>query len=311
MMNKRTLSLITVLFYLSIGLVAESKDILQKIPADYDYVFCLRFSKLFANDAIMKKMNSNKELVAARKKLEEKIGLKQEDLQSIYVAGVAAQYQKIKSIKSVDKLDTVIFVELTKELNVEKLQESFSQTFSGSKTVNGVRCVQFNAGSMKDAYLAFLSPKLLMLCPDKNLLELVNITKEDSMLANPQAERLLRTNGFGGILSLVHWGQIGEVHPMTPWMKNYTGGTINLYYEEAKDLELECTLTFNDLASVKSASLLIGMGLSFLDFKPELAQFKQLIDFKVYEKNLLVDVKVSTGMFANIENLFKKMGRRR
>ena len=69
--------------------------------------------------------------------------------------------------------------------------------------------------------------------------------------------------------------------------------SFNLYFEENQDISAECTMTFNKLESVKGASLLVNMGMSFLDFKPEFAQLKRLIDFKVYDKNLLIDVAVT------------------
>ncbi|MCM8534598.1 MAG: hypothetical protein NE334_01540 [Lentisphaeraceae bacterium] len=291
---------------------ADTKDILKRIPADYDYVLCVRFPELFKNEKLKRRIDENKQFIEAKKNVEEKLGLKEEDLLSFYIAGVAAQYQGLNKMSDLNskKLETAAFMELGKDLNLDDLEKQFPQAFTGRQTVNGVTCIEFKADNMDQARLAFISPRTLMVCPQNQLAELTKLTIDQSMLANRSAERLLTTNGFGGILSFVHWGEIGEVHPMTPWMKNYSGGTVNIYYEEAKGLDVELTMSFNDLTSVKSASLLLGMGMSFLDMKPELSQLKQLIDFKAYDKNLMIDVKISSGMLTQLESMVKNIGKR-
>lgn len=293
---------------------AGMKDVLSRIPAHYDYVLAVRFPEMLKNEKLSQKIFEDKQFLKFQQEIKDKIGLESKDLLSLYMGGVAAQYQRMKSWRELSKAqyDTAVFVELSKPMDLAFVKKQFPEAFAGEKIVNGVTCVQFKDEKMKNAYLAFLKPDLFMITADHQLPELTKLSVEKSVLADERARRLLTTNGFGGVLSFVHWGKIGEVHPMTPWMKDYNGGSFNLYFEENQDISAECTMTFNKLESVKGASLLVNMGMSFLDFKPEFAQLKRLIDFKVYDKNLLIDVKVTETSWNMITKAFDdmKMSRR-
>lgn len=292
---------------------AANKRILEKIPADYDYVVSIRIPELFKNEKLSKQMQENDEYKDFLGKMTEKIGLTEEDLISVSIGGIAAQYERMRSWQELSKqeFDTAVYVELAKPLDFEKVKKEFPEIFAGQKEVNGITCVQFKDKNMKDAYLAFLEPDLLMMSSDHQLPMLTKLSIDKSVLAHSEAKRLLTTNGFGGVFSLIHWGEIGEVHPMTPWMKNYTGGSFNLYFEDNQDISLQCTMTFSDLQSIKGASLLINMGMSFMDIKPEFAQFKNMIDFKVFEKNLMLDVKVTETSWNMITKAFEDMTKNR
>ncbi|MCH2207355.1 MAG: hypothetical protein MK132_15975 [Lentisphaerales bacterium] len=292
---------------------ADDREALKRIPAHYDYVLAVRFPEMLKNEKVSQKIFEDKEFLDFQKEMKSKIGLESKDIISLYIGGVAAQYQRMKSWRELSKqqYDTAVFVELAKPLDLAVVKQKFPGAFAAEKTVNGVTCVQFKDEKIKNAYLAFLKPNLLMLTADHQLPELTKLPIENSVLADERARRLLTTNGFGGVCSFVHWGKIGEVHPMTPWMKDYNGGSFNLYFEDNQDISAECTMTFNKLESVKGASLLVNMGLSFLDFKPEFAQLKRLIDFKVYEKNLLIDVKLTEKSWNMITKAFDEMKMKR
>ena len=288
---------------------AANKKILGKIPADYDYVVSIRIPELFKNEKLSKKMQENDDYKEFLDKMTKKIGLTEKDLVSISIGGIAAQYEKMRSWQEFEEqeFDTAVYVELAKPLDFEKIMKEFPEVFAGKKEVNGISCVRLKDSDMKDAYLAFLAPDLLMMSSDHQLPKLTKLSVGQSVLAHSDAKRLLTTNGFGGVFSIVHWGAVGEVHPMTPWMKNYTGSSINLYFEGNQDIALQCTMTFSDLQSIKGASLLINMGMSFMDIKPEFAQFKNMIDFKVFEKNLMLDVKVNETSWEMMTNAFEDM----
>ena len=90
---------------------------------------------------------------------------------------------------------------------------------------------------------------------------------------------------------------------MAPWLSDYRGGTFNLYYDESKGLDVELSTNYKTIESVKNASIMVGMGLNFLDMKPELKEFKELVKFRVLENNLYIDFNVSPTMMKKMEKM--------
>ena len=158
----------------------------------------------------------------------------------------------------------------------------------------------------KGMQIRVLADRLLLICKESEMKTYETLNKEDCLLKDQQTVDLLMKNGFGGVFSLFYTGAIAEAPAQFPWLKEFSGGSLNIYHDETTGFEMELTLGFHQLKAVKDASLMINMGMSFLMMNPETAVYKDLIKFQSHEKDLILDIKLSNDQVANFERIFKE-----
>ena len=302
------LIIITALFF-SVS-YADTLTILKKVPQKYDYCFKVDVSKLLRVEKLKEMMDKNDGFKKLEKTLKDKLGIAIDDVSAVYICGDSRQYYDLRNIKNVD-IDSAFIVEFNKDLDLAKIESEFPEIFKTKYKMNGVQCVQVASKEMKNAQAAFVSPKTVYVCPDYSLNEMLETKPKTSILMNKMIVNQLKNNGFGGIFSIVHAGELMKVPDLTPWLKDYRGGTINVYYDEY-GLKVEFSTSYSTLESVKNASLMTSMGLNLLDMKPELKELKELVKFQVHDNNLYIDFEVSTAMLEKLKNMAEKsIGMRR
>lgn len=289
---------------------ADTLSVLKKVPQKYDYCFKVDVNKLLKVEKLRSMMDENDGFTKLEKTLKDKLGLAIDDVSSVYICGDSRQYYNLRDIKNID-IDSAFIVEFNKDIDLVKIEKEFPEIFKTKYEMNGVQCVQVASKEMKNAQAAFVSPRTVYVCPDYSLSEMLETKPTTSILANKMIVNLLKNNGFGGIFSIVHAGELLKVPAMTPWLKDYRGGTINVYYD-AYGLKVEFSTNYASLESVKNASLMTSMGLNLLDVKPELKELKELVKFQVHDNNLYIDFEVSTMMLEKLKKMAEKqiMGRR-
>lgn len=292
------------------SLKADTLSVLKKVPEKYDYCFKVDVNKLLKVEKLKTMMDKNENFSKLEKTLKDKLGLELKDVGSVYICGDSRQYYDLRNIKNID-VDSAFIVEFNKDLDLAKIEKEFPDIFKTSYEMKGIKCVQIASKEMKNAQAAFVNSKTVYVCPDYSLSDLLDTKPTTSILANKMIVNQLKNNGFGGIFSIVHAGEILKVPAITPWLKDYRGGTINVY-NDAYGLKIELSTSYATLESVKNASLMTSMGLNLLDMKPELKELKELVKFQVHENNLYVDFEVSTAMLEKLKNMAEKsiMGRR-
>lgn len=283
---------------------ADTLSILKKVPQKYDYCFKVDVNKLLKVEKLRTMIDDNDSFKKLETTLKNKLGLEIGDVSSVYICGNSSQYYNLKDINNTN-IDTAFIVEFNKDLDLAKIEKEFPEIFKTKYELNGVKCVQVASKEMKNAQAAFVSPKTVYVCPDYSLNEMLETEPKTSILANKMIVNLLKNNGFGGIFSIVHAGEILKVPAMTPWLKDYRGGTINIYYD-AYGLKVEFSTNYSSLESVKNASLMTSMGLNFLDMKPELKELKELVKFQVHDNNLYIDFEISTMMLEKLKGMAEK-----
>ena len=283
---------------------ADTLSILKKVPKKYDYCFKVDVNKMLKVEKLKVMMDKNDGFKKMQKTLKDKLGITIEDVKSVYICGNSRQYYDLRNISKVD-IDSAFIVEFNKELDLAKIEKEFPEIFKTKYERNGVQCVQVASKEMKNAQAAFVSPKTVYVCPDYSLNEMLDTKPKTSILANKLIVNQLKNNGFGGIFSIVHAGELLKVPAMTPWLKDYRGGTINVYYDEY-GLKVEFSTNYSTIESVKNASLMTSMGLNLLDMKPELKELKDLVKFQVHDKNLYIDFEVSTAMLEKLQGMAEK-----
>jgi len=283
---------------------ADTLSILKKVPAKYDYCFKVDVSKLLKVEKLRTMMDKNDGFSKLEKTLNDKLGLKIDDVSSVYICGDSRQYYNLRDIENTD-IDSAFIVEFNIDLDLTKIEKEFPEIFKTSYEMNGVKCVRVGNKDMKNAQAAFVSPRTVYVCPDYSLSDMLETQPKTSILSNKMIVSQLKNNGFGGIFSIVHAGEILKVPAMTPWLKDYRGGTINVYYD-TYGLKVEFSTSYATLESVKNASLMTSMGLNLLDMKPELKELKELVKFQVHDNNLYVDFEVSTAMLEKLKGMAEK-----
>ncbi len=283
---------------------ADTLTILKKVPKKYDYCFKVDINKMMKVDKLKAMMDKSDEYKDIQKTLKDKIGLDVADVKSIYMCGNSRQYYELKRLGEID-IDSAIIIEFNKELNLSKLEKEFPEIFKTKYERSGVQCVKLATEEMKNAQAAFVSPTTVYICPDYSLNDMLSTKPSTSILSNKLITDQLKNNGFGGVFSIVHAGELLKVPDMTPWLKDYRGGTINVYYGDY-GLKIEFSTNYATLESVKNASLMTSMGLNFLDMKPELKELKELIKFKVKEKSLYIDIEISTVMLEKLQKMAER-----
>lgn len=302
--------LILLMTFTLTSLKADTLSVLKKVPEKYDYCFKVDVNKLLKVEKLKTMMDKNENFSKLEKTLKDKLGLELKDVGSVYICGDSRQYYDLRNIKNID-VDSAFIVEFNKDLDLAKIEKEFPEIFKTSYEMKGVKCVKIASKEMKNAQAAFVNSKTVYVCPDYSLSDLLDTKPTTSILANKMIVNQLKNNGFGGIFSIVHAGEILKVPAITPWLKDYRGGTINVYYD-AYGLKVELSTSYATLESVKNASLMTSMGLNLLDMKPELKELKELVKFQVHDNNLYVDFEVSTAMLEKLKNMAEKsiMGRR-
>ena len=282
---------------------ADLKDVFTKIPQKFDVVMKLDLQKLLMVKQISDKIVNNTQYKEMQKSLKEKLNLTDKDILSVYLCGNTKQYYNL-SYKDMQStlFDSLVIVELAKELDFEDVKKQLPKN-AKVKIINGINCIAVENKQMRNPHAAFITPKMIMICPDYGLKALLPLKPENSILKNTKIVEMLKENGFGGIVSIVHAGTLQKVPPMAPWLSDYRGGTFNLYYDESKGLDVELSTNYKTIESVKNASIMVGMGLNFLDMKPELKEFKELVKFRVLENNLYIDFNVSPTMMKKMEKM--------
>ena len=283
---------------------AETVSILKKVPKKYDYCFKIDVNKMMKVEKLKTLMDKNDGYKKMQTTLKDKLGLTVEDVKSVYMCGNSRQYYDLKNIAEID-IDSAFIIEFNKDLDLAKLEKEFPAIFKTKYESNGVQCVQVGSKEMKNAQAAFVSPRTVYVCPDYSLNEMLETKPATSILANKLIVEQLKNNGFGGVFSLVHAGELMKVPAMTPWLKDYRGGTINVYYDDY-GLKVEFSTNYATLESVKNASLMTSMGLNLLDMKPELKELKELVKFKVNDKSLYIDFEISTAMLEKLQGMAEK-----
>lgn len=283
---------------------ADTLSVLKKVPKKYDYCFKVDVAKLLKVEKLRGMMDKNDNFKKVEKTLEDKLGLSIEDVNSVYICGDTTQYYNLRDIRNID-IDSAFIIEFNKDIDLVKIEKEFPAIFKTKYEMHGVQCVQVASKEMKNAQAAFVSPRTVYVCPDYSLNEMLETKPTTSILANKVIVNLLKNNGFGGIFSIVHAGEILKVPAMTPWLKDYRGGTINVYYD-TYGLKVEFSTNYASLESVKNASLMTSMGLNLLDMKPELKELKELVKFQVHDNNLYIDFEVSTAMLEKLQKMAEK-----
>jgi len=294
----------TLILCLTFAAQADLKDVFTKIPHKFDVVMKLDLQKLLKVKKISEKIVDNDQYKKMQKTLQEKLNLTDKDILSVYMCLNTKQYYNI-NFQDLEKtlFDSLIIVELAKELEFDKVKAELPEQFTKIKVINGINCIAIENKQMRNPHAAFITPKMIMISPDYGLKDLLALKPENSILKNAKIVEMLKENGFGGIVSMVHAGTLQKVPAMTPWLSDYRGAALNMYYDESKGLDVELSTNYKTIESVKSASIMVGMGLGFLDMKPELKEFKELIKFRVLENNLYIDFKVSPTMIKKMEDM--------
>lgn len=288
--------------FLIIGFVqADTLSVLKKVPQKYDYCFKVDVNKLMKVEKLKTMMDKNDGFKKMQTTLKEKLGIAVEDVKSVYICGNSRQFYDLKNIQNID-IDSAFIVEFNKDLDLAKIEKEFPEIFKTKYEMNGVQCVQVASKEMKNAQAAFVSSTTVYVCPDYSLNDMLATKPSTSILANEMITDQLKNNGFGGIFSVVHAGELLKVPAMTPWLKDYRGGTINVYYDDY-GLKIEFSTNYATLESVKNASLMTSMGLNLLDMKPELKELKELVKFKVHDKSLYIDFEISTAMLEKLQGM--------
>ena len=288
--------------FLTIGFVqADTLSVLKKVPQKYDYCFKVDVNKLMKVEKLKTMMDKNDGFKKMQTTLKEKLGIAVEDVKSVYICGNSRQFYDLKNIQNID-IDSAFIVEFNKDLDLAKIEKEFPEIFKTKYEMNGVQCVQVASKEMKNAQAAFVSSTTVYVCPDYSLNDMLATKPSTSILANEMITDQLKNNGFGGIFSVVHAGELLKVPAMTPWLKDYRGGTINVYYDDY-GLKIEFSTNYATLESVKNASLMTSMGLNLLDMKPELKELKELVKFKVHDKSLYIDFEISTAMLEKLQGM--------
>ena len=111
------------------------KDVLSRIPAHYDYVLAVRFPEMLKNEKLSQKIFEDKQFLKFQQEIKDKIGLESKDLLSLYMGGVAAQYQRMKSWRELSKAqyDTAVFVELSKPMDLAFVKKQFPKLLQARK----------------------------------------------------------------------------------------------------------------------------------------------------------------------------------
>jgi hypothetical protein len=283
---------------------ADLKEILKKIPKKYDTVFKMDIQKILGVESINKRIIDNPQFKEMQKNLKDKLNLSEKDILSVYMCGNSTQFYNMKDFQNI-KFDSLIIIELAKALDFEAVKKEIPAAFAKVKEVNGIQCISIKNEQMRNPQAAFITPKMIMICPDYCLKETLTLKPENSILTNKKIVEMLTENGFGGIISVVHAAVLQKIPPMTPWLKDYRGGTFNIFFEDSKGLDVEMSTNYSTIESVKSASLMVGFGLNFLDMKPELKELKELVKFRVHENNLFIDFHLSPVMMKKMEKMVK------
>jgi hypothetical protein len=281
---------------------ADLKDVLKKIPKKYDTVFKVDVQKVLGVESINKKIVDDPKFKEMQKNLKDKLNLTEKDILSVYMCGNSTQFYDLKGLQDIN-FDSLIFIELAKPLDFEAVKKELPAAFAKVKEVNGIKCISIENKQMRNPQAAFVTPKMIMICPDYCLQETLTMKPENSILTNKKIVEMLTENGFGGIVSIVHAAVLQKVPPVAPWLKDYRGGIFNIFFEKSSGLDVELSTNFSTVDSVKSASLMVGVGLNFLDMKPELKEFKDLVKFRVHENNLFIDFNLSPEMLKKMENM--------
>ncbi len=281
---------------------AEVKDVFRKVPKRFDIVMRLDVKQLLQVEKLKEKLIENKAFQEIKEKLAEKTGLSEKDLLSITFCANSKQYYNIKDFRDIN-FDSLMMIELAKPLDLEAVIKELPSNAAKIKEVHGIKCISIENKQMRNPQAAFITPKLIAICPQYCLEEVLTVSDETCIFQNKMIIEMLKENGFGGLFSVVHAGQLQKVPSLTPWLKQYIGGSFNMYYEESNGIDIEFTTTYDSVQAVKSASLMIGMGMNFLEMKPELKQFKELIKFRVHERSLLVDFNISQEMILKFEKM--------
>jgi len=303
-----------ILLLCALSLYADDKDILKRMPKDFDFVVKLNIEKLLLVKDLQQSMLKSDEFKDMQKKLKDKLGLTENDIESCYISGSSLPLFEMaengKWSPDADNIETGIFVKLKKKVDFVQLKKEFPHVFSDIKEVEGFKCIKIN--ERQNPHVAFLEEKLIMVCPERILKKMLTTKAESSLLMKQDVVNQLMKNGFGGVFSMFHCGEFSIVPKQTPWLKDYNGASINVFYDEKKGVDVELTVGFDKLSSAKNASLLINFGMGFMEMEPQLKQFKQMIKFRSYKKDLLLDVKVSLFMINSIiKTMIREQGEQR
>ena len=298
--------LLLLLLLLPTLLPAGLKDVLKKIPKSNDFLISFDVASMLKLDKVSESLQKNSEYVKQRDQLVKSLGISEEDISRIYMCGNAEKAQQFNRMPSdVGDLDFTVFVEFTKPVSVDGILKEANEWIGEVQERHGIRYCRFRQKEMQGSNLVFLKPELICVVSNTALDNLLKLDAKESLITNKKAVALLKENGFGGMLSVMHCGAITKIPDAAPWLADYNGASINLYYSEEKGVDIEGTMKFTSVKAVQSVYALAGMGMSFLDAEPTMAKLKEQIKIRVHEQNLLIDIKVTPDLIKKIEDLQK------
>ena len=289
-----------------VNLGADDKDILKRVPRDFNFFVKLDIEKLLNIDQLKKSVLENKQFEEMRKSLQEKLALEVEDIEAFYICGNSDQFFEMaeKGFASQrGEFAVSAFVVLKEDLDLQKIRKQFPDEFTAMKEINGIKCIGFK--EEQNPHVAFLAERLVMACPQKVLQKMLTTTPQSCILKRKQVVDQLMKNGLGGVCSIFHNGEVLLVPAQFPWLKQYNGASLNVYYDEKSGIDVELSVGFNELSAAKNASIMVNLGLGFLEIKPELKRFKDMIAFRSHKSDLLLDVKAPQEVMLSLKSEFE------
>ena len=304
-------TVIVILLSLIFNIQADLKEVLLKVPKRFDTVIKVNvegLKKVKALSGLFKGLpNSSKSL----EELQKQLGFDPDIINTIYICsnfkqffdekGMPKKENDIGNLIQKGHFDLLIFAELNKALDTSELAKNMPKD-SQEYTMNDTKCFKISNKQFKNINVILFKDKLIGLAPEFAVKDLLSDEKTDTILRNKKTVELLKENGFGGLISVLHSGIFIKVPEMTPWLKEYRGSVLNLWFSEKDEVEIEYTLNFQTLEAVKNAYTLTTLGMNFLESRPDLQDFKNGIKIKVNETNLLIDIKIKPKLFTNVIN---------
>ena len=283
----------------SLTIQADDKDVLKRMPRDTDFVVKVNIDKMMSIPLLSETLETNEEYKKTRSLLKDKLKIDEEDLQEVFFCAKSSQNLKFDSSKFIPK--GALFLRIKKAIDFAAVAKSYPQYLAEGKNGNW----DLKEKGMETYQLRALNDNLIIVCDRNDMDDFLAVQAEDSLLKDKETVDLLMKNGFGGVLSLFYTGRISEAPAQFPWLKHFSGGNINLYHDKEAGFDLELTLGFDQLKAVKDASLMLGMGMSFLAMNPDTAKYKDLIKFQSHKNDLILDIKVTNEDVKNMQKSFK------